>query len=137
MLQRGWLIAWTVLAVVSASGVSASSAKAEAPPVRLIPSLELAIDAMPLAQVEANRVSEARPSTGTGLIVVGWIAVGIAALNLATLPICYADFYPRESEDLCVGASLVIAGIGVSLGIPFLIVGYVNRSNYNDWKERN
>lgn len=133
MLERGWIVALTVLVVMSAS------TQAQAAPLRLAPDLLLSIDAMPLAQVEASprEVSEPPPSTGTGLIVVGWIALGLGALNLASLPICYADFYPRESEDLCVGLSLVVAGVGVSLAIPFLIVGYVNRSDYNDWKQRN
>jgi len=80
---------------------------------------------------------EERPSTGTGQIIVGWIATGVGAVNLATLPVCYADFYPSESKDLCVGASLGLGVVGLGLGIPFLAVGYSNRSDYLEWKKRN
>jgi len=81
--------------------------------------------------------SDPQPSTGTGLVVAGWIATGIGVLNLATLPICFADFYPEESEDLCVGASAVIGGVGLALGVPFLIVGYNNKADYREWQARN
>jgi hypothetical protein len=76
------------------------------------------------------------PSTGTGFIVSGWILTGVGALNLASLPICKADFYPADAEDTCVAASLVVGIGGLGLGIPFLIVGYNRRSDYHEWRRR-
>jgi hypothetical protein len=80
------------------------------------------------------RADEERPSTGTGQIVVGWIGTGVGTLNLVTLPVCYADFYPEDAKDLCVGASIGFAAVGLGIGIPFLIVGYGNRADYKKWK---
>lgn len=64
-------------------------------------------------------VNDPQPSTGTGLIVAGWIATGLGVLNLATLPICFADFYPENAENLCVIGSATIGGVGLALGVPF------------------
>lgn len=77
-----------------------------------------------------------QPSTGNGLIVAGWIATGLGVLNLATLPICFADFYPEDAEDLCVIGSAAIGGVGLALGVPFLIVGYNNKADYREWQAR-
>jgi len=89
------------------------------------------------ARAQSAPASDPQPSTGNGLVVAGWIATGLGVLNLATLPICFADFYPEESEDLCVGASAVIGGVGLALGVPFLIVGYNQKADYREWRARN
>ena len=89
------------------------------------------------ARAQSAPPSDPQPSTGTGLVVAGWIATGIGVLNLATLPICFADFYPEESENLCVIGSATLGGVGLALGIPFLIVGYNNKADYREWKARN
>jgi hypothetical protein len=107
---------------------SASPAAAERAAPSLLPALKLSVPAL---------TSDPRPSTGTGLIVAGWILTGIGVLNLAFIPACSADFYPPEAEDTCVAASAVLGGIGVALGVPFLIIGYNQRSDYKDWRERN
>jgi hypothetical protein len=65
------------------------------------------------------------------------VATGVGLLNLAAVPVCSADFYPADAEDACVVGSLIVAGVGVGLGIPFLIVGYSQHSDYNAWKARN
>lgn len=81
-------------------------------------------------------IADPKPSSGIGLIVVGWVASGIGALNLATLPICFADFYPEESKGLCIGLSAAFAGVGFAVGLPALIIGYNQRSDYKAWKKR-
>jgi hypothetical protein len=89
------------------------------------------------AQTAPNEpMHDPQPSTGTGLIVAGWIATGIGVLNLATLPICFADFYPEDSENLCVIGSATLGGVGLALGVPFLIVGYNNKADYREWQAR-
>lgn len=89
------------------------------------------------AWAQSAPADDPRPSTGTGLIVAGWIATGVGVLNLVTLPICFADFYPEESENLCVIGSATLGGLGLALGVPFLIAGYNNKSDYREWKARN
>jgi hypothetical protein len=90
-----------------------------------------------LASPEPASAEEERPSTGTGQIVVGWIGTGVGAVNLASIPICYADFYPRDAEKACVGLSIAFGAVGLGVGIPFLIVGYSNRAEYKRWKAEN
>jgi hypothetical protein len=89
------------------------------------------------AWAQSAPANDPQPSTGTGLVVVGWIATGLGVLNLATLPICFADFYPEDAETLCVIGSATIGGVGLALGVPFLIVGYSQKADYREWKARN
>jgi hypothetical protein len=79
---------------------------------------------------------DAKPSSGVGLIVGGWIVTGVGVVNLATIPVCSADFYPRESEDLCVTLSIAFGVAGVVIGVPLLVVGYNKRSKYKEWSKR-
>jgi hypothetical protein len=84
-----------------------------------------------------SSVSTSEPSSGLGLIIAGWILTGVGALNLATLPVCYADFYQTYADgDVCVAGSVAIGAIGLGLGIPFLIVGYNNRAKHNLWESQ-
>jgi hypothetical protein len=123
-------------ALLTVGAVSAPAAAQDAAP-RLLPALSLALSSRSaLAQDGYHDPNDLQPSTGTGLIVAGWIAVGVGLLNLATLPICFADFYPSESKDLCVGMSAAIAGVGVAVGVPLLIIGYNQRADYKEWKQR-
>jgi hypothetical protein len=124
---------------VLATFLIASAAKAQDSAPRLLPEFSASLAAIPAAQARAGYrdPSDPQPSTGTGLIVAGWIATGLGLLNLATLPVCYADFYPSEAQDTCVTLSAVLAGVGISLGVPFLIIGYNKRADYKAWKKRN
>ncbi len=76
------------------------------------------------------------PSSGLGLIIAGWISSGAGALNLAQLPVCYADFYPSEAGDLCVGLSIGIGIVGLGVGIPMLISGYSERATHKKWESQ-
>jgi hypothetical protein len=132
----------SLLVVYSLSLPSLAAGQDSAP--RLLPALSLSIGhasgvgaAFALARDDGRGATDTRPSTGTGLIVTGWILTGIAVLNLATLPVCFADFYPPESKDLCVVLSAVFAGAGTVVGVPLLIVGYNQRADYKAWKKRN
>lgn len=126
------------LLVVACFASFASPAAAETPP-RLLPPLSLSLSRPALAAADDGYrdSGDPRPSSGMGLIIAGWIATGLGLLNLATLPICYADFYPNNAESTCVIASAVIGGVGLTLGVPFLIVGYNDRADYKEWKKRN
>lgn len=79
------------------------------------------------------------PSSGLGLIIVGWIATGVGVGNLALIPTCSFSSAKTESEqlvrDVCVGIHVGFGVVGLGLGIPFLAVGYSKRSKYNEWKK--
>jgi hypothetical protein len=69
------------------------------------------------------------------MIVTGWILSGVGAVNLASIPLCNADFYPRDSRDLCVQLSIGFGVVGLGVGVPLLIVGYNKRAQFNEWKQ--
>ena len=80
------------------------------------------------------------PSRGIGLIIAGSVMTGLGVLNLASTAVCKTDFYvdlvDQDGADLCFVVSLAVGG-GLSLiGIPLLITGLVQRSNYRAWKEQ-
>jgi hypothetical protein len=79
--------------------------------------------------------SASEPSSGVALTVVGGVALGIGAINLATIPICSANFYPRDAKDACVVASVTFGVIGVGVGLPLLLVGINQRSKYKAWRQ--
>lgn len=79
---------------------------------------------------------EGPPRSGIGGIAVGAGALGIAALNLVTMPICFAEVYPSAAKDGCVIASLVLAGLGVSVALPSLLLGLHRHARYKEWKAR-
>lgn len=132
-----WLLVLGVSTVGSAAfDAQAAAAQAHMTPIQG-PRLSLGgLSETPMAlSAPLATMGESRPSTGTGQIVVGWIATGVGAVNLATLPICFADFYPADAEGLCVGLSVTLAVVGVSIGVPFLITGYNNRARYKRWRD--
>jgi hypothetical protein len=58
----------------------------------------------------------------------------------------YEDDYVLEStvedtkktaRDVCVITSLIFGGLHVAVGVPLLIVGLNQRSDYNEWREKN
>src|SRR5690349_1387784 len=76
------------------------------------------------------------PASGIGALVMGGVGIGLGTINLATIPVCTADFYPSEAAGVCIGLSI---GVGVALlgvGIPSLIVGKLRRERYRAWRER-
>jgi hypothetical protein len=78
---------------------------------------------------------EPPPPSGIGAMSVGFGAFGFGALNLVTIPICYADFYPGEPRG-CVIASVTIAGVAFAVGIPSLIVGFKRHARFKAWRAR-
>jgi hypothetical protein len=76
------------------------------------------------------------PSSGVGMIITGWIMSGVGVMNLALIPVCTMDAYPRQSRDLCVQLSIGVGVIGLGVGIPLLAVGYHKRSQFKTWKQR-
>jgi len=116
----------------------AATAPAAAAPPPVAPAPAPAPAARPLVSPSAETplADEAEPGSGLGLIIVGWIATGVGAVNLASIPICSADFYPEQSRDLCVGLSVGFGVVGLGVGIPLLAVGYHKRSKYKEWSER-
>ncbi|WP_147442209.1 hypothetical protein [Corallococcus exercitus] len=74
------------------------------------------------------------PPTGTGMLVAGSIMTGIGAVNLATSPLCKTSMVPRDTQDVCLGTSLVIGGALAAVGVPLLLVGISRHNNYVDWK---
>ncbi|MCA9623855.1 MAG: hypothetical protein KC731_32760 [Myxococcales bacterium] len=78
------------------------------------------------------------PSKGTGMIIGGAILTGIGGLNLLTAPLCTVDdLIPNaDVQRGCVIGSLVVGGVGLAVGLPLLIVGVGQRSDYRDWEAR-
>lgn len=76
------------------------------------------------------------PPSGIGALVMGGVGIGLGTINLATIPVCTAEFYPSEATSVCIGMSI---GIGVALlgvGIPSLVIGKLRRERYRAWRER-
>jgi hypothetical protein len=80
--------------------------------------------------------NDPKPKTGMGTLIPGWVLVGIGALNLATSPICNTSAVEESQQDLCFKLSLGVGIAGVAIGVPLLIVGYGQRSTFNEWKSR-
>jgi hypothetical protein len=78
---------------------------------------------------------EARPPTGIAAIAVGAGALALSLEQLVTIPICYADWYPGEVFP-CAVASAVVAGVGLAVGLPSLLVGLRRRAKYKAWQQR-
>jgi hypothetical protein len=78
---------------------------------------------------------EPTPPSGIGALAVGAGGFAIAGMNLVTIPVCYADFYPYDARP-CVISSLVIAGVALSVAIPSLLVGLRRRGRYKAWRAR-
>ncbi|MEY4577578.1 MAG: hypothetical protein RL701_2281 [Pseudomonadota bacterium] len=74
------------------------------------------------------------PSSGMGQRVAGFVLIGLGALNLALLPVCFADFYPENSQNLCKVTSITVGAAALTIGIPLLIWGYVLKGRQSEWK---
>lgn len=79
---------------------------------------------------------EPRPPSGIGGIVVGWAGVGWGVLNFATLPLCFADFYPSEARPVCTATSITLGAGGLIAAAIGLGVGYPRRAAYKRWRAR-
>jgi hypothetical protein len=79
--------------------------------------------------------ADPEPSSGLGLIIPGWILIGIGALNLGSVPLCSYSF--ATDKDVCVARGLVAGGITAGVGIPLAIIGYSKRSKHKAWARRN
>ena len=110
------------------SQVSAQSARLSP---ELSPSL---VGAAPASWMLDPRANE--PSSGLGPIIAGWAVSGFGVLNGAAIPVCFADFYPKKAKDICIGASIAVAGVGLAVGIPLLIIGYNQKAARNAWREK-
>jgi hypothetical protein len=86
--------------------------------------------------VAARFGSYGKPPSGIGGIVMGAVGLGLGGINLATIPVCYASFYPAEAKDLCVWASVGVGSALVAVGIPSLIVGIIRRKRYKAWRQQ-
>ncbi len=76
------------------------------------------------------------PSSGLGFIISGWILTGVGALNVATMPLCFTSYYVDAGvKGVCLGISAAFIGVGLGVGIPFLIVGYNQRKKYKAWRD--
>jgi hypothetical protein len=76
-----------------------------------------------------------RPSTGIGYLVTGGILTGVGAANLLTAPLCTTSLIRSDLQNFCLTASLVVAGVGLAVGIPLIVVGSNKRAEYNEWKK--
>jgi hypothetical protein len=120
------------LPALSAVALPALSAVA---PLSVVQLPALGVNASPY--LASPEFSSRRPPSGLGKIITGWVFVGLGALNLATLPICFSDVYKQQNtKDICIGASATIAVVGVTVGLPLLLVGYHQRKKYKAWEEQ-
>jgi hypothetical protein len=77
---------------------------------------------------------EARPSSGTGLLIGGGIATGVGGLNFLTGALeCSSSLVSSDNRTLCYGLSFGFGGAAILVGVPLLIVGANQRASYNEW----
>jgi hypothetical protein len=78
---------------------------------------------------------QASPPNGRAGLIVGGIALGLAAVNLALLPVCHADFYrENDAETPCVVISYIYAGLATTVGIISLAIGSRRRAQFREWQ---
>jgi hypothetical protein len=87
------------------------------------------------ATARADDLTDRRPPSGLGGIIVGWGGLGVAAGNAATLPLCYNGYNP-DWEEACVAIHATFIVGGIAAAIPGLVIGYRRRSEYRAWRER-
>jgi hypothetical protein len=76
-----------------------------------------------------------RPRTGWTGIGVGIGGFVFATGQLATIPVCYADWYPAKTS-VCLGSHIGL-GIGaLAVGITGLVIGKKRHRAYNEWKAK-
>ena len=76
------------------------------------------------------------PPSGIGGLVMGGVGLGLGTVNLATIPVCYAEFYPPEAKNVCIGMSVGLGVALISVGIPSLIIGKKRHDRYRAWRAR-
>lgn len=83
---------------------------------------------------------EFEPPSGLGMTITGGIMAGVGLMNLATMPLCRADFYVEsvgtEGSNVCMVAAGVYAGVGLGVGVPMFVAGKKRRAAYKAWRER-
>ncbi|WP_404363096.1 hypothetical protein ACIHQR_23915 [Corallococcus coralloides] len=90
-----------------------------------------------LAQERETELLGGRPPpTGTGMLVTGSILTGVGAVNLLSSPLCKTGLVPRDTQDVCLGSSLVIGGVLAAVGLPLLFVGISRHNDYVEWKRQ-
>ena len=67
---------------------------------------------------------------------MGGVGLGLGTVNLATIPVCYAEFYPPEAKNVCIGMSVGLGVALISVGIPSLIIGKKRHDRYRAWRAR-
>jgi len=81
--------------------------------------------------------TDPNPGSGRGLILTGWIGLGIAALAVAQGPLCSLNSYDaHDGQRRCVRSSVVIGAVALTLSVPALMFGYRRRRARNDWEQR-
>ncbi|RKG52517.1 hypothetical protein D7X30_33465 [Corallococcus sp. AB011P] len=107
-------------------------------PLSLFVSAAFTLASVPaLAQDRADDLLSGRPPpTGTGMLVTGSILSGVAAVNLLSSPLCKTSLIPRDTQDVCLGSSLVIGGVLAAVGLPLLFVGISRHNTYVEWKRQ-
>jgi hypothetical protein len=108
-------------------------------PVVTPPPASAAPPPSPEAKAKADIDWSSRPSSGLGLLIAGGIVTGLGLANLATsAPVCHGNAALTEAKkNECTEIALGISGGITGLGVIFLIIGGVQRSGYNDWKQQN
>ena len=77
------------------------------------------------------------PGSGRGLILTGWIGLGIATLAGAQGPLCSLNTYDTQhGERRCVKLSIGFAVAALTVAVPCLVFGYRRRRAQNEWKLR-
>jgi hypothetical protein len=86
--------------------------------------------------------AEAPSPTGDPRPPTGWVGIGVgiggfvwAFSQAATIPFCFADFYPTEPE-YCLGASAVLGAGALAVGLTGILMGMKRRAAYKEWRTR-
>ena len=78
------------------------------------------------------------PGSPRRKLVAGWVSLGVAALNIAQIPICTSvnEFDDARGKRACIATAATIAALGLSLGLPLTISGHRQRARRKAWLRR-
>ena len=76
-----------------------------------------------------------KPSTGWAGIGVGIGGFVWTFGQLVTIPFCFADFYPADT-NICLGTTAVLASGALAVGITGIAIGTRRHAAYKAWKLR-